>query len=1717
MKFFRSLLTVIILLLPALALAAKPQMMPVSGLVMSAETNRPMAGVQVSFHALNARDEEQSKAAAETVTDSDGRFSVVLPHGGYRWYVQMAGYGHQELYADVNPSNPPQLTTYMRKGAELSGRILDGAGTPMPGVTVAVDRKLSAVSDSGGNFTISALDARGYQLTLKHPGWVLGKAVYFQVTPGERKNTGDLIIRRGGTLLVTMEINGQGKTRAVPKAEMSLSAIGFYSSFKLDKERKATVSNIPPGRFILMVTDERLQEQRQEWEIKEGETVKVSVKAEVRPPTLNIEDYGDVFLPEKPLKLRANGLWVERAEAVVSRIDGRALWSGATDLRKPADIPAPLLKRVSSAPISFKARRGSHTRNASVPVPALPPGAYLLELKGSGAAARFAFLVTRLGLVAKTSARSTLLFATDLSSGAPLPRVNIKALATEAGAVPPPETTSDASGLAAWPGNGKKPRLAARLGDSMAFLELGGEDEARPSPAHKGYIYTDRPAYRPGQSVFFKGVLRQRAGEGYTLPDSPQVHVVVKDSGDKSICESDITISATGSFNGECLLPAVPALGDYTILATLKDESSRGYFQVLAYRKPEFEIKLTPDKPVVVAGDTGRIRLSARYYFGAPIAGGKASWRMYTQPQPSAGRNDEDATDDERFHTGYSDFIGEGEVHLDDNGDAVIPFIAKTHEMPVSYTLEADVADSSSRQVSSSAAVMVAPSLVSLQLKSGAFLTKPGEPVELNVRAATWEGSPLALAGTLSFEREVYDRKLRNSSWQPVDTAAVTTGADGNGQGRFAFPRPGYWRVKGEAADQAGRKSTAYQFVWVWKSGSDWDGSYRELQAEFDRKLYRVGETARLIVRSPVAGGSLLLTLEGRDVLTRRVIPLKSLVEVVELPVTAEYAPVVHVSAVMVAGGRFFSRTLPLKSDHFPGKLDLSIKPDRTVYAPGDRVRLTLSAQDAGKPLPAELSLAVVDEAIFAVARERSDDIYTFFRGTREHLVTTLHSFPRVYLGGASKEAAAFGADDSLKGLTVRKTFKDTAYWLPELVTGQDGSATAEFTLPDNLTTWRATVVGQTAASLFGSGREKFIARLDLMARLSPPRFMTAGDELAIPGMINSMSGAPLQVSGRFAGEGVTLSGDPAFGGLLPPKGTLRRDMTVKAEKAGSATLRLLAKGGEQGDAMELTLPVLERAIPRQNTGGLALREKEGELELTLPPDALTGSARMTVSFAPGIAGSLDSAIGALIDFPYGCVEQTLSRFIPAVHTRALLAKQAWQPDAATSAKLPPVIADSLKRLEEMQHEDGGWGWWKNDATRLTMTSHTLYGLGLGKRVGLDVPQEMQRRGVASLQTQMVTAPLNELPRACRALAVNGLRDDAAEKRITAGWQELSTADQLAFTEALVLGGRGQEAIPLLENLKKEVQSEGSAAYIRDRAAESWWYGWRWGSSAVETTAALLTIVSALDSKAPLAPRLAEFLARRQQGGWWRTTSASAAAVTALADYVAATGENSADYSADLELNGKPLTSFRIAQGKVVSGPARLSIPAADLKNGVNTLRLKKDGNGAAYLNTAIDFNVPPEAAASSPELKLERTLYRISSRKDGTRWLREYTPLKPGEPLAPGDDVEIRLTVENKKSLEYVILEDRLPAGFESREADRDPRFADESGYRGWFSHRERRDEKLAFFITSLPAGRHEFRHVIYPELAGRVMALPAAGWPMYQPEMRGESAAWEFIIKGR
>ena len=636
------------------------------------------------------------------------------------------------------------------------------------------------------------------------------------------------------------------------------------------------------------------------------------------------------------------------------------------------------------------------------------------------------------------------------------------------------------------------------------------------------------------------------------------------------------------------------------------------------------------------------------------------------------------------------------------------------------------------------------------------------------------------------------------------------------------------------------------------------------------------------------------------------------------------------------------------------------------------------------------------------------------------------------------------------------------------------------------------------------------------MAQLQPPRFLTVGDQMRIPGVITNMTDSERAVSGIFETSGLLLSGENRFNGSVNPGGTLRRDMTVKAERSGDALLRLRSLAGDRGDAMELTIPVFMRGMKRVSQGNIVLRGTEGEAVVTLPKEAMGEGAVLDLSVAPTLTASLNESLKELIDFPYGCVEQTMSRFLPAVQVKKLLGSTRFSLAAEVADKLERVLDEGLRRLYDFQHEDGGWGWWKEGATDPYLTAHVMYGLALARQAGVPVRSDVFDRGVQSLSVQLEKGPLEALPSLYRAYTLAARNDSVVEKRIESGWRQLQPSQRVQYLGALLNSSQKDRATLFLNELKKKVKREGSAAWLQDDDANSWWYSWRWSGSAVETTAMLLESQLALDPRDPLVSALAEFLVRKRSGRWWNTTRGTAAVVTALADYAAATGELDASYTARLFLNGRQLDRYVVEKGKFAGGKPSLSIPMGELRHGENRIRLVREGSeGALYLSAQLGYFVPPEAAERTPGLAIERRMYRLTPRRNGSQWRMEYVPLQPGEKLSPGDDVEVRLTVDNKEDMNFVIIEDRLPAGFEVRETRNDPRFVSFSSYWDWYAHQERHDERMAFFLDVLPAGRHEFRYVMYPELAGDVLALPASVWPMYVPSLRAESGLWRVGVE--
>ena len=403
-----------------------------------------------------------------------------------------------------------------------------------------------------------------------------------------------------------------------------------------------------------------------------------------------------------------------------------------------------------------------------------------------------------------------------------------------------------------------------------------------------------------------------------------------------------------------------------------------------------------------------------------------------------------------------------------------------------------------------------------------------------------------------------------------------------------------------------------------------------------------------------------------------------------------------------------------------------------------------------------------------------------------------------VEAGGSSSQSAQAPA---FVEATTRKNLADLAFWGANLLPNDDGVIELEVETPENLTTWKVAAWSVGAGLRVGSGTSEFVSRKDVIVRMQKPRFLTQNDEAVLSAIVHNYldSEKTVQVSLELDAEnddsprltlvenadGAALNA-PGIGTnaatrtvVVPASGEARVDWLVKAQNVGEARLTMKALTDEESDAVQETLPILERGMSKQvavsgmipavdDTSQDAKTPREAKFRLTVPEARRPETTKLTVRFSPTLAGAIFDALPYMIEYPYGCNEQTLNRFLPLVIAqKALLdsgvdlaslkekranlnaqelgdAKERaaqWARNASHEAvydvdKARELAQIGVDKLVAAQCDDGGWGWFSGVGERSTaeMTALVVRGLVLARANDQAVPEHALQNGIAWLQ-----------------------------------------------------------------------------------------------------------------------------------------------------------------------------------------------------------------------------------------------------------------------------------------------------------------------------------------------------------------------------------------------
>jgi uncharacterized protein YfaS (alpha-2-macroglobulin family) len=300
-----------------------------------------------------------------------------------------------------------------------------------------------------------------------------------------------------------------------------------------------------------------------------------------------------------------------------------------------------------------------------------------------------------------------------------------------------------------------------------------------------------------------------------------------------------------------------------------------------------------------------------------------------------------------------------------------------------------------------------------------------------------------------------------------------------------------------------------------------------------------VGDTAKLLIAQPFEGEHYaLITYERGHVYKQDVVLLKGNSTIYELPIEKNMAPVVYVSVVVIKGADeksapdFKVGMTRLNVDLEQQQLDVSIKADKESAGPNDKVTYTVTVKDySGKPVQAEVSLALVDKAVLALAPDNSSPILTAFYPERAlSVVTSLgivlsaddfnENFRKSIAEGLASGSGGGGKGEGDLGvMTIRQDFRDTAYYEAQVETDRSGQAVVTVTLPENLTTWQMKARAVTVDSLVGEATQELVSSKPLFVNMQTPRFFIVDDTARVGATVHNNTRESLKVN-------VTLEAD---------------------------------------------------------------------------------------------------------------------------------------------------------------------------------------------------------------------------------------------------------------------------------------------------------------------------------------------------------------------------------------------------------------------------------------------------------------------------------------------------------------------------------------------------------------------------------------------------------------
>jgi uncharacterized protein YfaS (alpha-2-macroglobulin family) len=1230
-------------------------------------------------------------------------------------------------------------------------------------------------------------------------------------------------------------------------------------------------------------------------------------------------------------------------------------------------------------------------------------------------------------------------------------------------------------------------------------------------------------------------------------------------------------------------------------------------FEVQEFRRPEFEVTATASEGPHVVGGHAVATVSAAYYAGGALPGAEVSWRVAATPGTYRPPHWDDfvfgtfvpwwhprpePSEPERVEAfaARTDGVGVHRLRIDfESGDP---------PRPRHLSAEATVEDVNRQAWTADVDLLVHPSELYVGLRGERAFVQKGEAIPVDVIAADLDGQ--AMPGrTVRLRAERLDWAQVEGEWQLVPEDVQEREVDSGAEPvrvEFEGREGGSWRVLARTADDRGRLNETELRVWVAGGGPPPRRlDQQDVTLVPDRKEYGPGDVARVLVLAPFAPAQGVLTLRRSGLLREESFAVSEGSHTLEIPIEESWTPNVHVQVDLVGSApRDESKDAPERPAFARGALDLPIPPvsrQLTVevtprdaaLAPGGETVLDLALRDDdGRPVSGgEMAVVVVDEAVLALTGYRVPDPVDVFYARRAPEVDDHHLRAHVQLAAPEDLSAAveggvaggvpggvLGAD--LEGamlmeaapppapmaaramglgkaapepIAMRTDFSALALFVPGVVAGDDGRAEVPVRLPDSLTRYRVMAVAAEGGRRFGAGEATLVARLPLMVRPSPPRFLNFGDRFELPVVVQNQTDGEMTVDVAVRARNATLLEGAGRRLVVAANDRAEVRFPTAAARAGTALFQVGAAAGSVADAAELSLPVWTPATTEAFATYGQVDSGVIAQPVTAPEGVVPQFGGLEVTTSSTALQALTDAVLYLVAYPFECAEQLSSRVLAIAALRDVLA-------AFEAEGLPPpdelreAVERDVERLQALQNRDGGFAFWRRgDRSWPYVSIHAAHALVRAQEKGFAVPEAVLGRSRAYLGTVEKRIPSDYPPAVRRtlvayALHVRNLMGEAQPERARA-LVEAEGVGELTF-EALgwILPTLSRD--PAVVRERDEVRRRLANGVTETAAAAHFAVSYTDGAHLLlhsnrRADAVVLEALIADQPQNDLIPKLVAGLLAHRRAGRWANTQENVFILLALDRYFQAYEKETPDFVARAWLGERFAGEHAFRGHTTESHHVRIPMRALSEAREGDDLLLAKDGPGRLYYRIGLRY--APEGLRLEPldrGFTVERTYEAVDDdgdvrRDDDGIWR-----------IRAGARVRVRLSMVAPTRRYHVALVDPLPAGLEAQ----NPALAttgalpgaggDEvtpygapglggPGFPGhwwwwsrpWFEHQNLRDERVEAFSSLVWEGVYTYRYVARATTPGTFIVPPPKAEEMYAPETFGRGPTDVLVVE--